>query len=111
MNDQEPKYEKPVSETEISKMFGLSQTFLQKDRISKNLVAGKNKIPFVKIGQMVRYMPSQVASALAAMTVHQGTPQPPTPYRKPTPTPVPPGVKRSRGRPRKYPAAAAMEGE
>ena len=104
-------YEKPVPELEISKMFGLSQTFLQKDRISKNLLAGKNKIPFVKIGQMVRYMPSQVARALADMTVPAAPPQPPAPYRKPAPTPALPGVKRSRGRPRKYPAAAAMEGE
>ena len=111
MNNQEPKYEMPVSELEISKMFGLSQTFLQKDRISKNIAAGKNRIPFVKIGQMVRYMPSKVAEALQRMTVPAALAQPAPPYHKPVTAPVIPGVKRGRGRPHKSAASAVMEGE
>jgi hypothetical protein len=52
-----------LDENEMAKRLGVSVSWLQKDR-SKT---GRKLVPFVKLGQVVRYVPAAVSAALAAL--------------------------------------------
>lgn len=50
-----------VDENVMAGMLGLSKSFLQKDRVTSK------RIPFVKIGNCVRYSPEVVKAAVSAL--------------------------------------------
>ncbi len=108
-----PEIERMVSEGEISAMFGISVTCLQKDRTQKSLTNKTNKFSFVKIGNTVRYFPTQFAVEVRNMTIPAAPVQPPQPYRKPERVEHAPGavIKRGRGRPRGSANRPTAEGE
>lgn len=59
-----------VTECDIAKSIGMSVEFLRKDRSTKRL------IPFYRIGKAIRYNPTRVTEALAALEVGGYTPKP-----------------------------------
>ena len=90
--------EQLLTEQETAAWLNVPVTFLQKDRTAKMIAAGRNRIPFLRIGSNIRYQPSAVQAALteaaaAAMVA-------PPPKLQAAPKPTPDGqVKRYRGRP------------
>ncbi len=61
---------KYLTTPQVVEMFGLSRSFLEKDRVT-----GLHGIPFIKAGRRVLYDPDAVESWMKAHTVNAGEEQ------------------------------------
>lgn len=56
-----PTEEAWVDQKEIARLYGVSEELLERDRITRRI-----GIPYIKVGRVVRYRPSQVHAHLEA---------------------------------------------
>lgn len=60
-----------LTDIDLEKITGMSRSSWQKDRIS----GGKDMLPFVRIGRLIRYRPEDV-EAWIARNIHSNTSEP-----------------------------------
>lgn len=90
--------EQPINDTQAASLLCLSVSTLRKDR---SVVSRGLNIPFVKMGDRVRYLPSQLEAWMHSRTVNPVQPQQPV-EAQPQPVPMPKQQgRRGVGRPRK----------